>query len=159
MQSKYKIIKKSEVNTVLSAARREGKRIVFTNGCFDILHTGHIDLLDKAESLGEIVIVGINSDDSVMRLKGEGRPINSLEDRAKVLLSLKSVDLVTVFTEDTPSEIIKEVKPDVLIKGADYKLDNIVGRDFVESYGGEVVSFPLTKGKSTSSMIHRINKS
>lgn len=135
---------------------RGSKRIVFTNGCFDIIHAGHVDYLGKAKSLGDVLVVGMNSDSSIRRIKGEKRPILPQELRAKVLSSLKPVDYVVIFEEDTPLELIKAVKPDILVKGGDWEIDRIVGRDFVESYGGEVVTIPFEYNISTTKIIERI---
>lgn len=134
------------------------KKVVFTNGCFDILHAGHITLLAKARDLGDVLIVGVNSDESVRRLKGEGRPINGIEERTLMLASLIFVDAVVVFDEDTPENLIKKVKPEVLVKGSDYQESEIVGAEFVKSYGGEVVRIPLVEGLSTSQILEKIKK-
>ncbi len=132
------------------------KKVVFTNGCFDILHAGHADYLKRAKSLGDILVVGINSDTSVKRIKGEKRPILPQQMRAYLVDSLKPVDYVVVFEEDTPLELIKAIKPDVLVKGADWNLDKIVGADFVLSYGGRVESIAFSFDISTSKVIERI---
>lgn len=131
------------------------QRVVFTNGCFDILHRGHVEYLFAARSLGDRLIVGLNSDASVRRLKGPGRPINSEEDRAFVLASLAAVDAVTVFTEDTPLGLIRSVLPDVLVKGGDYTVEQIVGASEVVAAGGEVIVAPLVPGRSTTSILQR----
>jgi rfaE bifunctional protein nucleotidyltransferase chain/domain len=135
---------------------RGKKKIVFTNGCFDLLHAGHADYLNKAKSLGDILVVGINSDASVRRIKGEKRPILPQQMRAYLLDNLKPVDYVVIFEEDTPLELIKAIKPDVLVKGADWDLDRIVGADFVLSYGGRVERIPFSFNISTSKVIERI---
>lgn len=132
------------------------EKIVFTNGCFDILHPGHIDLLARAKALGTKLIVGINSDASVAAIKGRGRPINNQHERTEVLLGLRSVDDVLIFNELTPENLIKQVKPDVLVKGGDWKESEIIGADFVRSNGGEVLSLPLKEGFSTSKIIERM---
>jgi len=134
------------------------EKIVFTNGCFDILHAGHVDLLARAKALGTKLIVGINSDTSVRSIKGPGRPINDQETRAEVLKSLRSVDEVWVFDDLTPEDLIKRIKPDVLVKGGDWKESEIIGADFVKTRGGEVVSLPLREGHSTSSIIDRMRE-
>ena len=139
----------------LSRWREQGLKMVFTNGCFDILHRGHVEYLSKASDMGDVLIVGLNTDASVHRLKGEGRPINNQEARALVLASLSFVDVVVLFDEDTPYELIKAVRPDVLVKGADYKPSEIVGYDIVTSYGGEVETVPLEEGYSTTSIISK----
>lgn len=136
--------------------RRSGRRIVFTNGVFDILHRGHVDYLAKAKSLGDILIVGLNSDASTRRLKGTDRPIQTQADRAAVLLALRSVDYVVIFGEDTPEKLIHQVRPDVLVKGADYAVSEIVGAEFVRSYGGSVRRVRLTPGRSTSILVKRL---
>ena len=132
------------------------KRIVFTNGCFDLFHIGHLKLLKRASHLGSHVIVGINSDESVRRLKGKGRPIISQKERADIVLALTVVDQVIIFDEDTPIELIKSVKPDVLVKGGDWEKSDVVGADFVEGGGGEVVIIPLVEGASTTNIIEAI---
>jgi D-beta-D-heptose 7-phosphate kinase/D-beta-D-heptose 1-phosphate adenosyltransferase len=133
-----------------------GRTIVFTNGCFDILHKGHISLLEQARAMGDCLVVGVNSDDSVRRLKGEDRPINTAPDRAEVLLALRSVDYVTIFGEDTPIETIEALEPDVLVKGAEYGSGEIVGEDFVLARGGRVERIEMVKGYSTSGIIERM---
>ena len=130
--------------------------LVFTNGCFDILHPGHIDLLERARALGDRLVVGINSDASVRSIKGSGRPFLSQDDRRKVLLGLKSVDEVVIYEELTPENLILRLKPDVLVKGGDWKTDEIVGADFVTNRGGKVYSLPLTGGYSSSKIVSRI---
>jgi len=144
-----------DVERVISPLR-DTKRVVFTNGCFDIIHAGHVDYLEKAKALGDILVVGMNSDASVRRIKGEKRPVVPQDYRARVLSSLKAVDYVVIFEEDTPLELIKRVKPHVLVKGGDWAVENIVGRDFVESYGGEVRTIPFEYDISTSKIIGRI---
>lgn len=143
-----------------SAAKLRGaasdKRIVFTNGCFDILHAGHVRYLRQAAALGDILIVGLNSDASVRKLKGEGRPINTAEDRAELLSALEFVDYIVVFDEETPYELIRQVQPDVLVKGGDYAPEDVVGRDIVEARGGRLALIELVEGRSTSGIIHRI---
>ncbi len=144
------------IEKICNELRAEQKKIVFTNGCFDILHSGHIDYLNKAKNLGDVLIVGLNSDDSVRRLKGERRPILSQDDRATILDALKPVDYVVIFDEDTPFELIKKVRPDFLVKGGDYRAEEVVGYDIVSSDGGSVVIFPYLAGKSTTTIINRI---
>ena len=134
----------------------KGKRIVFTNGCFDVIHVGHIRCLNEARKLGDVLIVGVNSDDSVKRLKGKNRPVNSLNDRMEVLAALSSVDHVISFDEDTPYELISEIMPDVLVKGGDYLREEVVGADIVEKNGGKVVIIPLTEGRSTTSILEKM---
>ncbi len=132
------------------------KTIVFTNGCFDLLHPGHIYLLEQAKSLGDILIVGLNSDDSVKRLKGEKRPIYSQTERAYMLSSLSCVDFIVVFEEDTPYSLIKSLKPDILVKGNDWELDKVVGRDIVEKKGGKIFLVSVLENYSTSMLIKKI---
>lgn len=132
-------------------------KVVFTNGCFDILHRGHVEYLAKAADLGDILVVGLNTDASVRRLKGEGRPVNNQEARALVLASLSFVDAVVLFDDDTPYNLIKTLRPDVLVKGADYQPEAIVGYDIVTSYGGTVTTIPLVEGYSTTNFIERLN--
>jgi len=132
------------------------KKVVFTNGCFDIIHRGHVDYLEKAKALGDILIVGLNTDSSVRRLKGSQRPIVEEEDRAQVLAGLQSVDYVCLFAEDTPYEMIKALVPDVLVKGADWSVDNVVGKDVVESAGGSVQTIQFLPNRSTSRIIDKI---
>ncbi|MEK7728411.1 MAG: D-glycero-beta-D-manno-heptose 1-phosphate adenylyltransferase [candidate division KSB1 bacterium] len=146
----------SELLPLRSAWRAEKKRVVFTNGCFDILHRGHVEYLEQARAHGDLLIVGLNSDDSVRRLKGEGRPIVSQEDRATILAALRCVDFVVYFEEDTPANLIAHLQPDVLVKGADYQINEIVGRETVEAGGGEVVRIPLTPGRATRDVIATI---
>jgi rfaE bifunctional protein nucleotidyltransferase chain/domain len=136
--------------------RKAGYKIVFTNGCFDIIHRGHVELLRFARYLGDVLVVGLNDDESVRRLKGKNRPINTLEDRAFVLLSIRWVDFVVPFSEDTPERIIREISPDVLVKGGDYRIEDIAGADFVLSKGGRVEIFNYLEGYSTTSIIKKI---
>jgi D-glycero-beta-D-manno-heptose 1-phosphate adenylyltransferase len=133
------------------------KKIVFTNGCFDILHKGHITYLNQAKSFGDYLIVGVNSDDSVKKLKGSDRPVNNQNDRAFLLDNLKSVDYTIIFNEETPYELIKNVLPDYLVKGGDWKEDDIVGSDIVKANGGKVVSLHYVDGYSTSKIIKKIS--
>jgi rfaE bifunctional protein nucleotidyltransferase chain/domain len=138
--------------------RGEGKRIVFTNGCFDILHAGHVTYLNTARALGDVLVLGLNSDDSVRRLKGESRPINNEHDRGIVLSGLKAVDEVVIFTEDTPLALIEAIQPDVLAKGGDYTIESIVGADVVQARGGSVVVIPFVEGKSTTNLVNKIQQ-
>ena len=131
--------------------------LVFTNGCFDVLHVGHVRYLNASRALGKFLVIGLNSDQSVKRLKGPGRPLNSEEDRAEVLLGLKSVDAVVLFDEETPYELIKAVQPLILTKGGDYSRHTIVGADIVESLGGKVVVIPFEQGYSTTGLVERMN--
>jgi rfaE bifunctional protein nucleotidyltransferase chain/domain len=152
------IIPTTQANALAARLKRAGKKIVFTNGVFDILHRGHVEYLEKAKSLGDVLIVGLNTDASARRIKGKHRPLQNQRDRATVLAALKAVDYVILFGEDTPEKLIRIVKPDVLVKGADWKTVDIVGADFVRSYGGRVRRIKLTKGRSTSSIIEKIRK-
>ena len=138
--------------------KRQRKKVVFTNGCFDILHRGHIECLRKAKSFGDILIVGLNSDSSVRKIKGDKRPILPQDDRAEILASLEMVDYVVIFREETPLEVIASLVPDVLTKGEDYKKEEIVGRDIVESSGGRVRRVKQVPGKSTKGVIGKIAK-
>lgn len=139
--------------------KARGKRVVFTNGVFDIIHAGHVDILRKAKALGDILVVGLNSDASVRRLKGPSRPINRQEDRAAVLLALKPVDHVCIFGEATPKQLIELLRPDVLVKGSEYAKSDIVGADQVQSWGGKVRRVTMKKGYSTTATIRRMRAS
>jgi len=143
----------------LEKARSAGKKVVFTNGCFDILHRGHIECLRQARLHGDLLVVGLNSDASVTRLKGAGRPILAQDDRSAVLSALEFVDYVCIFNEDTPLELILALKPHVLVKGGDYKASEVVGAAEVESWGGHVALIELVPGASTSGLVARINAS
>lgn len=158
MQTDKKIVPRNQVREIARKLKEENKKIVFTNGCFDILHSGHVVLLEKARSQGDVLILGINTDESVKRLKGDKRPINNQFERSRVLAGLEAIDYVTFFAEDTPAEIINEIVPDVLVKGGDYDKDQIVGRKTVEKNGGKVIVIPLVKGRSTSRTIDRIKQ-
>lgn len=142
--------------TISFLEKNHGKKIVFTNGCFDILHLGHVEYLNEAKAQGDVLIVAINSDASVRQLKGPDRPVNNEHDRAQMLLNLKAVDCVQVFTEQTPLEIIKLIRPNVLVKGGDWKPEQIVGSDFVLANGGEVKSLMFKQGYSTSNLIKAV---
>ncbi len=145
-----------ELKELLDKRRKDGKKVVFTNGCFDLLHVGHIEYLKFARKQGDVFVVGLNSDTSVRSLKGPTRPLVSENDRAKLLAALEDVDYVVLFNESTPEDLIKELKPDALVKGEDWREAGVVGRDFVESYGGKVVLAPLVEGISTSNIVSRI---
>ncbi|PYQ48906.1 MAG: D-glycero-beta-D-manno-heptose 1-phosphate adenylyltransferase [Acidobacteria bacterium] len=140
------------------AWKAAGKVVVFTNGCFDLLHPGHVALFEAARSQGDVLVVGLNSDRSVRALKGEGRPLIPAEERAETLAALEAVDRVVVYDEETPREVIAALKPDVLVKGADWALDAIVGREEVEAAGGRVARVELLPGRSTTAMVARIRK-
>jgi len=146
----------------MQVAGREGRgprRIVFTNGCFDLLHPGHIQTLEKARALGDLLVVGVNSDRSVRALKGPSRPLVPESERAEILAALEAVDFVVLFDEDTPRELIARLRPDVLVKGADWGAEEIVGREEVEAGGGRVVSLSLEPGYSTSALLEKIRRS
>lgn len=143
----------------LEELKKAGKRIVFTNGCYDILHPGHVDLLERAKALGDALVLGLNSDASVKRQgKGDDRPVNPYPVRAFVLAHLESVDFVVPFEEDTPAKLIEAVRPDVLVKGGDWPIERIVGRETVQARGGDVVSLPLIEGYSTTALIEKIRR-
>ena len=144
---------KAKLAAFLKKARKAGKKIVFTNGCFDILHAGHVSILEFARNQGDLLVLGINTDASVRRLKGPSRPVNKQADRALITAALQPVDAVVFFGEDTPLNLIKSVKPDILVKGADYSVQNVVGRE----YAGKVVLFKLLKGRSTTNIIKKSN--
>jgi len=146
------------ISAEVAAWKATGKNIVFTNGVFDLLHKGHIHYLQEAKALGDVLIVGLNSDESVSRLKGESRPINSLTSRAAVLASMEVVDAVVVFEEDTPLQLISAVLPAVLVKGGDYELHDIVGADTVIDHGGEVTVLSFIEGYSSTAIINKILK-
>jgi rfaE bifunctional protein nucleotidyltransferase chain/domain len=151
-----KIIKREALKEKVQALKRAGKSIVFTNGCFDFLHVGHVRYLKKAKAQGDVLVVGLNSDGSVRQIKGPRRPVVPEDERAEILASLACVDFVTLFDEPDPAMLIRLLMPDVLVKGADWATEAIVGRDIVESAGGRVVRIPLTEGVSTSGMIEKI---
>ena len=152
----HKIFNRESLARECNGWRVKNKKIVFTNGCFDILHHGHLDLLARAASLGNILIVGLNTDSSVRGLKGPSRPVTHEQDRAFQVASLLCTDAVCLFDEETPEELIKLIKPDVLVKGGDYTIDKIVGADFVQKNGGDVHIIPFVDGYSTTSLISRI---
>lgn len=152
------ILTKTGIEKIVKQLRKKKKKIVFTNGCFDILHRGHIEYLRDARMQGDVLIVGVNSDESVKKLKGPNRPINSEDDRAMVLTALENVDHVTIFDEETPYELIKLVIPDVLVKGGDWEVSEIVGNDIVLKNGGEVKSLQFVAGKSTTDIIEKIQQ-
>lgn len=152
-----KVLSFKPAKSLFTKLRKQHKRIVFTNGVFDILHRGHVEYLAKARSFGDVLIVGLNTDASVRRLKGPTRPIQKQADRAAILLALRSVDYVVPFSEDTPEKLIRAIAPDILVKGADYRIEDIVGADFVLANGGKVRTVRLTKGRSSSKIIRRID--
>lgn len=148
----------SEIKTIRAKLKAEGKKVVFTNGVFDLIHSGHVDYLSKAKKLGEVLIVGLNSDESVKRIKGERRPILKQEERAFILSNFKPVDYVVLFDEDTPEKLISEIIPDILVKGADWAVEKIVGKEIVEKNGGKVVNIEFVNNQSTSKIIDLIVK-
>jgi len=154
--SRQKLVSLRAAAARRGSARRARKRVVFTNGCFDLLHAGHVEYLEQARRQGDLLIVGLNSDASVRRLKGADRPLQPARDRARVLAGLEAVDLVVVFGEDTPAKIVRALRPDILVKGADWKPGTIVGADTVEQDGGRVVRVRLMPGISTSAIVSRI---
>ncbi|GAB4262481.1 MAG: hypothetical protein Kow0092_12850 [Deferrisomatales bacterium] len=151
-----KIVELPELLAALAPLRRRGKRVVFTNGCFDLLHPGHVLYLEAARDLGDVLVVGLNADASVTRLKGPTRPVLSQGERATVLAGLRSVDYVVVFEEDTPLRVIEALRPDVLVKGGDWAPEAIVGRRVVEAAGGRVLTIPFRPGHSTTGIVERL---
>ena len=154
-----KIKTQKELKRVIAYLRKQGKKIVFTNGCFDILHYGHIKYLQDAKGLADVLVLGLNSDSSVKKIKGSARPINKQLDRARVLSALSCVDYLTIFSEDTPLRLIRLIQPDVLVKGGDWQTEKIVGADFVKARGGKVLAIPYIKGYSTTKLINKIRSS
>ncbi|MBA2341259.1 MAG: D-glycero-beta-D-manno-heptose 1-phosphate adenylyltransferase [Pyrinomonadaceae bacterium] len=154
-----KVLTREDALKVREGLRVAGKRLVFTNGCFDILHVGHVRYLAVARALGDVLLVAINSDRAVRELKGANRPVMNERERAEMLAALSAVDYVTIFDEDSPRKLIGELVPDVLVKGGDYQLDEIHGREEVERAGGRVLALPLTEGASTTGIIERIKNS
>ena len=150
------VMTRAEASAFAERARGNRQRIVFTNGVFDILHPGHVRYLTQARALGDVLIVGLNGDSSVRRNKGKGRPVTPQGERAEILAALEAVDAVVLFDEDTPAEIILAIQPDVLVKGADWAADAIVGRDTVEARGGTVVRVPVEQGFSTTAILEKI---
>ena len=153
-----KILSRQELLNERARLRNVGQKLVFTNGVFDIMHVGHVRYLQQARELGDALVVAVNSDASVRKLKGEGRPLTTENDRAEILAALACVDYVTIFDDISPRSLIAELLPDVLVKGGDYALDQIHGREEVESAGGRVVSLPFVEGISTTGMLSRINQ-
>jgi D-beta-D-heptose 7-phosphate kinase/D-beta-D-heptose 1-phosphate adenosyltransferase len=147
------------LKSILAGEKQRGKSIVFTNGCFDLLHVGHVKYLQAARQLGDLLVLGLNSDDSIRRLKGSGRPLIGQDERAHILAALNCIDYVVIFDEDTPLELITQLRPDILVKGGDYTAEGVVGRDLVESYGGRVELINFIDGKSTTNIINKILES
>ena len=156
IQTQHKIVSQEEAKKQVANWKDAGDEVVFTNGCFDIVHLGHIDYLQKARNLGDKLVLGLNSDDSVRKLKGEERPINIEVARARMLASMEFIDLVVVFGEDTPLELITSLLPDILVKGKDYDISNIVGADVVMEHGGKVETIEFVDGFSTTNIINKI---
>lgn len=156
MRSKDKILDLGQLLELVAKWKKENQKVVFTNGCFDIVHLGHVDYLEKARELGDKLVVGLNTDASVSRLKGPARPVVDEYARARMIASFSFVDAVTYFEEDTPYELIKKIIPDILVKGDDYSLDNIVGADIVMGNGGNVSTIKLVDGYSTTKIIGKI---
>lgn len=157
--SRAKIKNLRELRKEISRLKAKGKRIAFTNGCFDLLHYGHVKYLEDAKRKGDILVVAINSDASVRKIKGKKRPLVHEKDRIRIIAALESVDYVVLFKEDSPIKIIKSLRPDILVKGADWSKNNIVGSDIVLSYGGSVYTIELIKERSTTNLIKKIAKS
>jgi len=155
MPNSPRVLDESNLAAQVESYKNAKKKIVFTNGCFDLLHIGHVTYLEEAKRQGDVLIVGINTDASVRILKGPTRPIQNENDRSQILAALKAVDHTILFSEDTPLNLIKKIKPDVLVKGGDWKIEQIVGSDFVMSYGGEVKSLNFVNGKSTTAIIEK----
>lgn len=151
-----KIKSKVQLKKIIAKLKEEGKKIVFTNGCFDLLHYGHVKYLQEAKRKGDILVVAVNSDASIRKLKGKERPINNEKDRLRVMAALESVDYVILFKEETPLKTIKALLPDILVKGSDWKKDNIVGWELVLGYGGRIASIKLIPGHSSSTLIKKI---
>jgi rfaE bifunctional protein nucleotidyltransferase chain/domain len=154
---RQKILALNELDKLLAFWHFKGKKLVFTNGCFDILHRGHIEYLAKAASFGDVLIVGLNSDASVRKLKGDSRPVQNQDTRLLILASLQFVSYVILFEEDTPYKLIGRIQPDILVKGADYKPEEIVGYDIVKKKGGQILTIDLVKGESTSTILNNIH--
>lgn len=158
MLSANKIVTLSDALLKITELKRLGKKVVFSNGCFDILHAGHVDYLEKAREKGDFLVVALNTDASVRRIKGKDRPVNNQDSRARVLAGLGCINMVILFDENTPYDLIKIINPDILVKGKDYDLSNIVGADIVLQNGGKVETIELTEGLSTTSVIDKIKK-
>lgn len=153
-----KIMTRDKLKAELDRQRMKGKKIVFTNGCFDIIHVGHTRYLNEAKKLGDILVLALNSDSSVRLLKGEKRPLIPETERAEVVASLASVDYVTIFAETTPRDLIEYLRPDILVKGGDWAEENVVGRELVQSWGGRVAIIPEVRGSSTTNVVEKIRK-
>ncbi len=154
-----RVVFRDELKKIVEREKAAGKKVVFTNGCFDLIHVGYVRYLQEAREKGDLLIVAVNSDRSVRKLKGEGRPIVPEEERAEIISAFASVDYVVIFPEETSAEIIGVLKPDILVKGGDYRKEEIVGREIVEAGGGEVIPVSLVKGHSTKGLLEKIRKS
>ncbi len=157
-ESAHKIVSLPEAKTKVKTWQQAGQKVVFTNGCFDLIHLGHVDYLEKARALGQKLVLGLNTDDSVSRFKGPERPLQDQNSRARVLAAMQFIDLVVFFNEDTPLSLISELVPDVLVKGSDYLTENIVGADVVQKAGGEVKTIDFVPGYSTTRIVEKIKK-
>ena len=157
-ESAHKIVSVTEAKAKVKAWQQAGQKVVFTNGCFDLIHLGHVDYLEKARALGQKLILGLNTDDSVSRFKGPERPLQDQHSRARVLAAMQFIDLVVFFNDDTPLSLISELVPDVLVKGSDYLTENIVGADVVQKAGGEVKTIDFVSGYSTTRIVEKIKK-
>jgi len=155
---KSKITSLKALTEIRKKLKKQGKKVAFTNGCFDILHRGHVTYLQKARSFGDVLVLGLNRDASIRRIKGNDRPINNEKDRAVVVSALECIDYVVLFGEDTPLRLIKTLKPDILVKGSDWAIDEIVGKDVLDAYGGKVKRVKLVQGRSTTNVIDKIKK-
>ncbi|GAB3825556.1 D-glycero-beta-D-manno-heptose 1-phosphate adenylyltransferase [Pontibacter rugosus] len=156
MNSKDKIYSLPQLQEQVQNWRNQGQKIVFTNGCFDLLHLGHVDYLEKARQLGHRLVLGLNTDSSISRIKGPSRPLQDEMSRARIMASLLFIDAVVLFDEDTPLNLIKAIQPDILVKGDDYAVNQIVGHEVVEARGGEVKTVPLVQGYSTTNIVKKI---
>ncbi len=156
LRTSHTVLGLEELKKIISLAKSTEKKVVFTNGCFDIIHGGHIEFLQKAKALGDILVVGLNTDQSIKKLKGGNRPIKSEKERANILSALKYIDYITLFDETTPEKPIREIRPDILVKGDDYKIDEVVGREIVEGYGAKVELIPIVQGHSTTQTLEKI---
>jgi len=153
-----KVVSKKQIKGIVQRLKKKGKKIVFTNGCFDIIHAGHIRYLRKSKKLGDVLIVGLNSDSSVRKIKGRERPINNQRDRAEILSALEFIDYIVIFNEETPEDLIRIVLPDILVKGSDWKGKKVAGENVVKNRGGRIVFMPLLKGRSTTGLIEKIKQ-
>jgi D-beta-D-heptose 7-phosphate kinase / D-beta-D-heptose 1-phosphate adenosyltransferase len=156
LRTSHTVLALAELKKIVGLAKSTDKKVVFTNGCFDIIHGGHIEFLQKAKTLGDILVVGLNTDQSVKRLKGESRPIKNEKERANILSAIKYIDYITLFSENTPEKLIREIRPDILVKGNDYNIDDVVGREIVEGYGAKVELIPIVQGLSTTQTLEQI---